>query len=457
MGETAVVQQGLRDALVAVVGDRHVLTGRDLTASYETDWTGTFTGRSAAVVRPAGPEELGGVLRACSAARQPLVLQGGNTGLVGGATPRDGDVVVSLGRCTELGALDSLAGEITVGAGTTLARVQRALRGTGWDVGTDLASRDSASIGGMVATNAGGSRVVAYGSVREQVAGLRWVLADGTVVDRLERPAQGQHRLRPRRAARRQRGHPGRRSPRSGCGWSGRRATWPSRSSAAPRWPRGSASSAGSARAGRGPRSSCWRTGSTWCARISGCARRCRSGPAVVLVLEVGADRDAMAELGRAVGDADGVAVAATSADRARLWRFRESHTEALAAQGPVVKLDVAVPPGRLDEHVAAIRAAAHAVAPGGATYVFGHLAEANLHVNVVGAADRREEVTDAVLRCVAAVGGSISAEHGIGRAKARWLPLARSSAEIALLREVKRAWDPGLLLGPGVLVAEPG
>ena len=457
MGETAVVQQGLRDALVAVVGDRHVLTGRDLTASYDTDWTGTFTGRSAAVVRPAGPEELGGVLRACSVAHQPLVLQGGNTGLVGGATPRDGDVVVSLGRCTELGALDSVAGEITVGAGTTLARVQRAVRGTGWDVGTDLASRDSASIGGMVATNAGGSRVVAYGSVREQVAGLRWVFADGTVVDRLERLRKDNtgYDLVGLLAGSEGTLAADRRGP--AAGWSGRRATWPSRSSAARRWARGSASSAGSARAGRGPRSSCSRTGSTWCARISGCARRCRSGHRWSWCWR-------WARTGTRWPSWDGRwrtrtrwRWPVTSADRARLWRFRESHTEAVAAQGPVVKLDVAVPPGRLDEHVAAIRAAAHAVAPGGTTYVFGHLAEANLHVNVVGAADRREEVTDAVLRCVAAVGGSISAEHGIGRAKARWLPLARSSAEIALLREVKRAWDPGLLLGPGVLVAEPG
>ena len=127
------------------------------------------------------------MLRACSAARQPLVLQGGNTGLVGGATPRDGDVVVSLGRCTELGALDSLAGEITVGAGTTLARVQRALRGTGWDVGTDLGlarQREHRRHGGNQ------RRRVTGGGVRQRARagrGLRWVLADGTVVDRLER------------------------------------------------------------------------------------------------------------------------------------------------------------------------------------------------------------------------------------------------------------------------------
>ena len=343
-----------------------------------------------------------------------------------------------------------------MGAGTTLARVQRALRGTGWDVGTDLASRDSASIGGMVATNAGGSRVVAHGSVREQVAGLRWVLADGTVVDRLER-------LR-----------------KDNTGYdlvgllAGSEGTLAAIAAVRLRLVRPPGDRAvalvGCASLGEGQRIlgrvGAGRTRAAEflladgldlvCAHL-GVRSPLQGRPPVVLVLEVGADRDAMAELGRAVGDADGVAVAVTSADRARLWRFRESHTEALAAQGPVVKLDVAVPPGRLDEHVAAIRAAAHAVAPGGATYVFGHLAEANLHVNVVGAADRREEVTDAVLRCVAAVGGSISAEHGIGRAKARWLPLARSSAEIALLRDGQRAWDPGLLLGPGVLVAEPG
>jgi FAD/FMN-containing dehydrogenase len=142
--------------------------------------------------------------------------------------------------------------------------------------------------------------------------------------------------------------------------------------------------------------------------------------------------------------------VASSAAERARLWQLREAHTEAISSAGVPVKLDVSVPVGRLADLVGLLPDAVAAVAPAAQLVVFGHLAEANLHVNVLEA--DAEAVTRAVLALVANLGGSISSEHGIGRAKASYLSLSRSQAEIDVMRAVKAAFDPLGLLNPGVL-----
>jgi len=145
--------------------------------------------------------------------------------------------------------------------------------------------------------------------------------------------------------------------------------------------------------------------------------------------------------------------VASSAADRARLWALREGHTEAISSAGLPVKLDVSVPIGLLAELVDRLPGAVAAVQPAAQLVTFGHLAEANLHVNVLKAADDADAVTACVLALVASLGGSISSEHGIGRAKARWLELSRSAAEIDVMRSVKAAFDPLGLLNPGVLL----
>jgi FAD/FMN-containing dehydrogenase len=138
---------------------------------------------------------------------------------------------------------------------------------------------------------------------------------------------------------------------------------------------------------------------------------------------------------------------------RHALWAYRELHTEAINATGVPVKLDVAVPLPALADAVAALPAAIAAAAPAARPILFGHVNEGNLHVNVLDAVDAGEAVTDAVLRLVASYGGSISAEHGVGRAKREWLHLSRSESELAMMRAVKRALDPTGLLNPGVLL----
>ena len=172
-------------ALADVVGPHHVLTDPELTASYETDWTGRFVGRAAAVVRPGATDEVAAVMALLHDAGRPVVPQGGNTGLVGGGVPLHGEVVVSLRRLAAIDPVDVAAGQVTAGAGATLAALDAAAAGAGLAFGVDLAARDSATVGGMVATNAGGLRMLRYGGMRAQTAGVEAVLADGRVLSHL--------------------------------------------------------------------------------------------------------------------------------------------------------------------------------------------------------------------------------------------------------------------------------
>jgi FAD/FMN-containing dehydrogenase len=150
-------------------------------------------------------------------------------------------------------------------------------------------------------------------------------------------------------------------------------------------------------------------------------------------------------------------AVATDPASQANLWAYRERHTEAISALGVPHKLDVTLPQAALPAFETEVRQVVAQAAPGSTLILFGHVGDGNLHVNVVGPAPEDETVDDAVLQLVARMGGSISAEHGIGRAKTRWLTLSRSDAELAAMRAVKRALDPDGLLNPGVLLETVG
>jgi FAD/FMN-containing dehydrogenase len=188
-----------------------------------------------------------------------------------------------------------------------------------------------------------------------------------------------------------------------------------------------------------------------------------RSGHAAILLVEAAGRADPTTAFAEAVaalpGVADTVVATDTTAVRA-VWRYREDHTEAINRVGVPVKLDVTVSVGALAAFVGDVRDAVHAVAPRAQVWLFGHAADGNVHVNVTGV-DADDEavadaVTDAVLHLVAARGGSISAEHGIGAAKRRWLHLSRSVEEIASMRAIKRALDADGILNPNVLLPEP-
>lgn len=448
----------LLEALRAILGERHCLTDAALRASYETDWTRRFSGQALAVARPGTVEEVAAVLRACADAGVGVVPQGGNTGLVGGSVPRGGEVVLSLRRLAEVGAVDTAAGEVTVGAGVTLSAVQRAARAAGWDVGVDLAARDSATIGGMVATNAGGVNVVRYGPMRSQLAGFEAVLSGGSIIRRLPGMAKdntgydlggliagSEGTLAVITAARVRLVPPLRHRAACVIGFAG----------AAP--------AVAAAADLRRRLESILALELFTDAGLELVMRHAALGPPfahrtpIYLLVEAGSDETDPADalfgmLDTLSVDAGSVAVATDADGRERLWQLRERHTEAMNAEAIPHKLDVSVPLSRFAELVDRSPEVVAAVRPEARTIVYGHLGDGNLHVNVLGPAPDDLAVDDAVLELVLELGGSISAEHGIGVAKLDWLVRDRGEASVAAMRALKRAWDPKGILNPGVL-----
>jgi FAD/FMN-containing dehydrogenase len=438
------------EELAAVVGPQHVLADEGTTAGYSVDWTGRYRGRAAAVVRPGSTAEVAGVLRACSGAGAAVVPQGGNTGLVGGGVPLAGEVVLSTRRLDQLGPVDPLAAQVTVGAGATLAAVQAHAAASGLGVGVDLAARAGATIGGMVATNAGGLAVVRHGPMRASVAGVEAVLADGSVLSHLgglEKDNTGYDL--------------------TGllCGSEGTLAVVTAvrlRLVAVPVELTTALVGFADVASAVATLAELRRQGTVLEAaelvledalvlaeRHLGAPSPVRA-PAVLLV-EWAPPAPGEEVLAAAGGVLD-VAVATDSTRRAGLWRHREAVTEAVSAVGVPHKLDVALAPGQLADFVDEVRTRVEAVAPGSVLALFGHAADGNLHVNVVGPPPDDEAVDDAVLGLVVERGGSISAEHGIGTAKRRWLARNRTPEEVAAMRAVKAALDPAGTLNPNVL-----
>ena len=446
--DRAVVPAALLRSLAGVVGDAHVLTG-DAAAGYGTDWTGRFGGPPAAVLRPRDSAEVAAVLTLCAGAGVPVVPQGGNTGLVGGGVPGHGEVVLSLARLDTLGPADLDAAQVTAGAGVTLSQVAGAAPGL--DLGIRIASRDSATVGGGVASNAGGLRVLRYGPMRAQLRGIEAVLSDGTVLSHLAGLAKD---------------NTGYDYPALLAGSEGTLAViTAARLRLVPR-PRGLVtvlvgvaglaelhSLAGQAVAevpGLLSAEFITAAGLDILARRAGLPPPLDPPAPFGLLLEAGGP-GALDGLAGVVGDRP-AAVAESAADRARLWAYRERHPEAAGFLGTAIKLDVSVPAARWVQLAAGVAGVVASADPGARVITFGHVADGNVHVNIVpaAAADGRHE--DAVFAFVASLGGSISAEHGIGALKASWLPLARSAAERALFTRIRAAFDPAGILNPHIL-----
>lgn len=441
-------------------------------AGFLTDWRGAYSGRAAAVVRPGSTEEVAAVVALCREAGIPVVPQGGNTGLCGGAVPDASgrQVVLSLTRMRRIRELDAADSTVTVEAGVVLRTVQEAAAAAGRLFPLSLGAEGSCTIGGNLATNAGGTGVLRYGSMRDLTLGLEVVLPDGRVWDGLR----------------------GLRKDNTGydlkqlfIGAEGTLgvitaavlALFPAVRSRATAWvalpdPQAAVDLIGVVRGLAGDRLTAFELMSRQSVRFvlthGGGARDPFAGAHPWYALVELSDTLPDAGLGAVVetaleeaverGTVLDAVVASGSAQVAALWALREGVSEAQDHEGPSLKHDVTVPVSSIPAFVAATDRALADALPGVRLVTYGHVGDGNLHYNLsgpVGGDDGDFRARAAVLSRIvydstAAFDGSISAEHGLGQAKRDVVADYKSGLELELMRGVKQLFDPAGLMNPG-------
>ncbi len=443
----------LQKRLADIVGAANVLTAPEDTKPYFTDWRRQYSAPAECVVRPAATAEVARVVALCAREGVAVVPQGGNTGLVGGSVPTGAqrEIVLALGRMNRIRALDVLNDTVTVEAGCVLAAVQRAADEAGRLFPLSLAAEGSCQIGGNLSTNAGGVNVLRYGNAREQVLGLEVVLPDGQVWDGLR----------------------GLRKDNTGYDlkqlFLGAEGTlgvitaavlrlYPKPAASATAWiALGAAREAvellAELRGRLGERISAFELVSRPCleavlSHVPG-ARDPLGAPHPWYVLAQFADtEDLQTRVEQALAERE--AVIAQSVEQARsLWRIRESIPE---AQFTNVKHDISLPISRIPDFVAQAGRDLKSSFQEIEIYCFGHVGDGNLHYNVGPREllEKRDAVNRIVYQAVERLGGSISAEHGLGQLKREAIRSHKPPLELELMRRLKNALDPKGLMNPG-------
>ncbi|MDF2809016.1 MAG: linked oxidase domain protein [Microvirga sp.] len=459
---------GFIETLKAELADC-VVFGADIPARFCADWSGLEPVRPLALVRPRTTEEVAATLKLCNRFAVPVVPQGGLTGLAGGAQPvRDG-IALSLDRMTGIEEIDTVMATMTVLAGTPLGAIQSAADDAGLFFGLDLGARDSCSIGGNIATNAGGNRVIRYGMAREHVLGMEVVLPDGTIVRSLNKMLKNNA------------GYDLKQLFIGSEGTLGIVTRLVLRLQAKP----SSVSSAFCAcpdfsavidllKAARG------RMGATLSAfevmwpsfydfMTAGLPELRRpfaqSHGAYVLIEASGSDDEQNNDLLQRVlaesleaGCVSDAVLAASERDAKDLWAVRESVSEYSRLMGPLTAFDLGLPTSAMGDFVSAIEQAYASRWPDVIVLSYGHIGDSNLHLvsNIPSAGEHQphDEIADLVYGEVRRLGGSISAEHGIGLLKRPYLAYSRSPEELALMERVKRAIDPNNILNSGKVLS---
>lgn len=463
--------EALFASLVQVAGDRGASRDRALCEQHAEDWSGLSIAPPQAVIRPASTGELSRVLRLCHQAGQPVAVQGGRTGLAGGAVTGNDEIALSLDRIRQVGTVDRVAATITVQAGATVQAVQDAAEEAGLCYAVDFGARGTATVGGSISTNAGGIRVLRYGMTRAQVLGLEAVLADGTVLSDMSGVVKNNTgmdlkqlfigsegclgvvagavlKLHPKPAA--------------------TTTAWVAVSS-----DDGMTQLLEASRDHFGVALGAFEA--MWPDYLDTVARRMpdfaipittSDGPAVIVEIlgdDAAADRSKLETfLGEAfeAGLVADATIAETLDQARRLWAVRDE----VPARYPVafkalVSFDVSVPVIRISEAIQSLRSALVEKVPNADRLVYGHMGDDNLHLvlgfqeEVDGA--RKRSIETLVYDLVCKLGGSVSAEHGIGRLKKPWLAHTRTSAEIATMQRLKTALDPRGILNRGRILLD--
>lgn len=471
------MHEALLGRLVVCVGESYVLTSPDDQAPYMTDWRGRYHGSAYAVVRPSDVAQVSSVMRLCHELGVGVVPQGGNTGLCGGATPREDDavIVLALDRLKAVRAIDPVDNTMLVEAGCTLAQIQLAAEGADRLFPLSLASEGSCQIGGNIATNAGGVHVVRYGNTRQQVLGLEVVLPDGTVWNGL------------RSLLKDNTGYDLKQLFIGSEGTLGVITAATLRLMARPKqravaWlavtdPQAALALLGAARDRLGERVSAFELISqnaldVVLRHIPGARLPLAQNPPWSVLLEV-SDVAADTRLDEALealaadafesGLVSDAAIAASVAQCEALWALRENISEAQRIEGLSIKHDVSLPVSVIAAFLESAERALAADYPAARIVAFGHMGDGNLHYNIssVDATQNAALIaqTEAVNRCVhdivAGFDGSISAEHGIGQLKREELVRYKSTVELALMRRIKEAIDPRGLMNPGKVLPD--
>jgi FAD/FMN-containing dehydrogenase len=456
----------LTERLAGIVGAANVLSSDADTAPYYGDWRRQYAARGIAVVRPSSTDEVAAVVALCAGEGVAVVPQGGNTGLCGGSVPtgKASEIVLSLSRMNRVRGIDVLNDTLTAEAGCILAEAQRAAEGAGRLFPLSLAAEGSCQIGGNLSTNAGGVNVLRYGNARNLVLGLEVVLPDGRVWNGLR----------------------GLRKDNTGYDlkqlFLGAEGTLGVITAAVLRlFPRPTAMSTAwiavenpsravellaFLRERLGERTSAFELASRRCLAAVLAHNPAIQDPLpaehawyVLAEIDDSGEQAALsARVETALGEAverdlaRDAAIAQNGAQRLAMWRIRETIPE---AQFSNVKHDISVPISRVPEFIERAGAALEAAFPGVPLFCFGHIGDGNLHYNVGDKAliAERERVNAVVYEIVDALGGSISAEHGLGQLKRDEIALHKDPLELELMRTLKSALDPRGTMNPGKVV----
>ena len=457
----------LYQRLAAVVGARNVLTAEQDVAPYCRDLLGVYHGRPHCVVRPASTQEVAAAVAICAAANAPMVPCGGNTGFCGGSIPDDSgtQVVLALGRMNRIRWIDVAGDAIAVDAGCVLATVREHAAEHGRLLPLSHGGEGSSQIGGNLATNAGGLNVLRYGMARELVLGLEVVLADGRVLDMMRslRKDNTGYDLKQLFV-----GSEGTLGIVTGAVL--KLFPLPSHREtvlAAIGSPGGAVELLAHARAALGNSICAFelvpRSGMALYLDFDRAAADpfAKPHPWYVLIELEGEGLEAALESPLRSGQVMDAVVAQSESQRASLWRMREGLAMAQVADPSNLKNDTSVPIAAIAQFIERASAEVERVVPGVRPIPFGHIGDGNIHFNLsrplemeaAGFVERWPELVAAVEAVALALGGSISAEHGIGRAKREALRHARSPVELEMMRSLKRALDPRGLMNPDKLL----